>query len=384
MSNDIDKISLAFEQERASAAHVFDIGELPMSYELITSEWLTKILCQNRTDIRVSSFELGKADNGSTNRRRLKLFYEPGDRQGSLPSSVFCKATHDLGNRILCGLFGAIHSEVSFYNLLRSHVKVETPQCYFASYNDATYNSMIILEDISNRINCFCSHATPMNKSRIQNQLKLLADVHGTFLNEKSKNIDLSLIQTWPDYFKNATRFNLQNATERGIEKAKDIIPASIYQRRCEIWPAVQAAVEKHKSLPGTITHNDVHLGNWYVVNGDSMGLADWGCCTVGHWSRDLAYTIVTALPVEQRRLWERELVYFYIEELKKFGIKDINFDSTWELYRRQLISVVPWWAPAYAPEKEMPEGMQPMDTVEEFLLRIFTAIEDQDVLNLF
>jgi hypothetical protein len=135
--------------------------------------------------------------------------------------------------------------------------------------------------------------------------------------------------------------------------------------------------------LPNTLAHNDVHLKNWYVLPNNVMGLSDWQCCGRGHWGRDVAYTIATALTVEDRREWERELVAYYVEKLTEAGVKGVTFEEAWLHYRKQLLSALTWWTITLRPAEGMPD-MQPLDITLEFIRRISTAMDDVGTLDLF
>ncbi|MET0988581.1 MAG: phosphotransferase [Steroidobacteraceae bacterium] len=384
MADLAQQITTAFEQEQRANRTATTRDELPLSFESMTPQWLTQVLCANQPKVNVTSFELGPVDSGSTNRRAVKLHYQPENLRGDLPVKVFCKATHALANRLLTGLFGATHAEVTFYNQIRPHLAIKSPHSYFAAYDSHSYNSMIMLEDIAAQVESFCSHRTLINRTRAESQMALLANVHAPFYQSEALTTRFASLHSWPAYFANASRFNLQAAAKRGFLAAHDVIPARLYRREEEIWPATLACVEQHHRLPSTITHNDVHLANWYVLPNDVMGLSDWGCCSRGHWSRDLAYTIATALSVEDRRLWEKDLIRYYLESMATLGISDTSFDQAWDLYRQQLLSALTWWTVPYSPEQDMPEGMQPRDTVKEFIHRITTAIDDLDTLELW
>jgi aminoglycoside phosphotransferase (APT) family kinase protein len=78
-----------------------------------------------------------------------------------------------------------------------------------------------------------------------------------------------------------------------------------------------------------------MHLGNWYFMGGGAMGLCDWQCISVGHWSRDLAYALASTLTVERRRSWERELIALYLQRLAEACGAVLDFPTTWDLYRR-------------------------------------------------
>ncbi len=112
------------------------------------------------------------------------------------------------------------------------------------------------------------------------------------------------------------------------------------------------------------------------------MGLADWGVVHKGHWSRDLAYTIPTALTVEQRRAWERDLIVFYLDRLEAAGVERVSFSEAWMRYREALLSVLPSWTMTLAPTPDMPD-MQPTETSLTFIERITQAIDDTDALEL-
>jgi aminoglycoside phosphotransferase (APT) family kinase protein len=141
------------------------------------------------------------------------------------------------------------------------------------------------------------------------------------------------------------------------------------------------ASVERHNQLPQTLGHGDVHLKNWYIAGSGAMGLSDWQCAHRGHWGRDFAYTISTALTVENRRAWDRELLQFYLDRMQAAGGPKIDFNEAWGHYRQQLLSALTWWTVTLTPPEGMPD-MQPRDITLEFIRRITTAMDDVDALD--
>ncbi|MET0661127.1 MAG: hypothetical protein ABW110_23560, partial [Steroidobacteraceae bacterium] len=113
----------------------------------------------------------------------------------------------------------------------------------------------------------------------------------------------------------------------------------------------------------------------------ERMGLGDWQCCARGHWSRDLAYTIVTACTVEQRREWERDLIAYYVDQMHARGAASVTFEEAWDNYRQQMSSVLAWWTVTLCPPPGLPD-MQPRDITLEFIRRIATAMDDLDTLE--
>jgi thiamine kinase-like enzyme len=142
-------------------------------------------------------------------------------------------------------------------------------------------------------------------------------------------------------------------------------------------------SVERHGVLPRGLVHSDVHLKNWYVAGNGEMGLNDWQCACKGNWGRDVAYCISTALAIEDRRAWERELLQLYLEALRATGASAPDFDTAWTLYRQNLFSALAWWTGTLGQPPEAPK-MQPRESSLVFIGRMATAIDDLDALAAF
>jgi hypothetical protein len=220
-----------------------------------------------------------------------------------------------------------------------------------------------------------------MTRERIESQIRLMAKFHGRFHESPELKTVLTEIGTWPEFFGKTLEYGMKEGSNKGFLEAESVIPARLYKRFDEIWPATLASVEKHHQLSHTLMHGDVHLKNWYIAGNGEMGLGDWQCCVRGHWSRDLAYAIVTALTVEDRRAWEKDLVLLYLKELAAAGGPVVTFDEAWIHYRQQLMSVLTWWTITLCPAPGMPD-MQPRDITLEFIRRITIAMDDLDSLG--
>ena len=376
------QIRAAYERDMSrKASKVQRADELPLSFDDITDEWLTSVLCQDVPGARVVAFNLGAPDNGSANRRKIAVQYNDAGRGAALPTALFCKASHDLVNRIVLGVSGGAHAEVVFYDRIRPLLSIEAPRPYYAKYDPESFNSMIILGDISGDVTEFCTHKTLMPRRRVDSQISLLARMHGSCYRDPELARRLKGLSTWPEFFGRTLDFGMESGSNRGFLAAEEVVPPRLYQRYAEVWPAMLKSVELHNQLPHTLSHGDVHLKNWYVAGNGDMGLGDWQCATRGHWGRDLTYTIATALPVEDRRAWERDLVQAYLEQMRIAGGPKVAFDEAWLHYRQQLATALTWWAVTLTPPAGLPD-MQPRDTTLEFLRRITTAMDDWDTLG--
>jgi hypothetical protein len=377
------KVAAAYRKEQERPIIPVEASDIPSSYEAITPGWLTEVLCHDAPGAKVVSLTLGDVDNGTSNRRKIGVEYNRAGNSAGLPNRLFCKASHDLAIRLGFGHTGSGSSEIYFYDRLRRRLDIEAPNCYYGNLDTETFNSILILGDISDEVESFCTHETHISRPRAESQILLLAKMHARFHEGNEAHKELSALPTWFDFFQTTLDFGLREGSNQGFLDAQEVIPPSLYGRFEEIWPATLESIAENKSLPKTFTHNDVHLKNWYVMPGDRMGLADWQCCGVGHWGRDLAYTLSTALTVANRRTWEEDLVRYYVEELSAAGVAGVTFDDAWKHYRKQLLSSLTWWTITYRPTAGMPD-MQPADVTLEFIRRISTAMDDLGTLDLF
>lgn len=384
MQDLVQQIERAFARDAMRAAlPVYSSDELPLSHEAITTEWLTDALCKGIYGAQVVALDLGPDDNGSSNRRKIRVTYNGAGMAAHLPSKLFGKATHGLANRFVLGVSGAAASEVNFYSRIRRHLAIDAPSCHFARIDTESFNSLVILDDISDDVTAFCDHRTVMNKARAESQMRLLGQLHGAAYSKPQIRAELGAFTTWPDYFRNTLGFGMKVGSEIGFQDAVDVIPPRLFARTAEIWPKTESSVARHAALPHTLAHGDVHLKHWYVAGNGEMGLSDWQCCSRAHWSRDFAYTISTALTIEDRRAWEQDLLKLYLAELKAHGGPDTTFDEGWLHYRQQLMTALTGWTITLHPAPGMPD-MQPRDVTLAFVERIATAMDDVGTLDAF
>jgi hypothetical protein len=376
----VQQIVEAYEREQQDKRPPRSADDVPLTYEDITPEWLTAVICRDHPGAKVVAHRLDTPDDGNSNRRRIFVEYNELGRAAQLPERVFCKASQGLANRISLGPPGAIEAEVHFYNHIRPLVDIEAPVALFANVNWAL-NSIIILRELDSAT-VFCTHTTPITKERAESQLRLLASLHGRFLQADAAPL-LSRFRTWSAFFGALDYPDFEKACDHGFELAEEVIPPRLFSRRSEIWPATRKSVQQQDRLPFTLTHGDDHLRNWYIAASGEMGLADWQASTRGHWSRDVVYALATSLTVEDRRAWMTDLLRFYLDELQRRSGQTHAFDELFKNCRQQLMSALAFWTITLNPAPGMPD-MQPRDSTLEFIRRIATAIDDLESLDSF
>lgn len=307
------QIDAAWDRELAEPPPLRTSADVARSYEAITDDWLSAVLCARHPGAQVIGHDLGPPDDGTNNRRRIHLRYNAAGTAAGLPASVFCKATFGLANRQMLGASGGVLCEVTFHRHARAMIDIEAPRALFAAYEPESFASIMMFEDLGESAT-FCSEETVVDRAFVVTQLALLARLHGGFHAAPELAGSLAVLPTWYERFHRLAPFHLEESCEAGVEAAEHFLPPALFARRAEIWPATLASLEAMRDLPQTLCHGDVHLKNWYRLADGTIGLADWGVAHRGDWARDLAYTRCTALTTEHRRAWEAELVVRYLD----------------------------------------------------------------------
>ncbi len=375
-----EQIDAAFAAEQAHPVAARTRDQIPRSYEEIGDDWLTDVLCRGVPGAAVTGHQLGPADDGTNNRRRIVLTYNAAGEAAGLPASVFCKATFGLANRQMLGHSGGVICEVTFQNHARSLLDIEAPRPLLANYDPVSFASIIMFEDFGDTAT-FCSEETAVDQGFARAQLDILAKLHGRFHQAPELSGSLAVLPTWYERFNKLKTFHLEESCEAGVEAAEAFLPPALFARRAEIWPATLASLEALRPLPLTLCHGDVHLKNWYQCRDGRIGLGDWGVTHRGHWSRDLIYTITTALTIANRRAWEAELIAYYLDRLAAEGGPRATYDEAMHACRLSLPTAFAFWTLTLKPDPAFPD-MQPAATAKIFIERLGQAMADHDALD--
>lgn len=379
----VEAITAAYRAEQHDE-QVVKAEEVPKSYEAITDAWLTDVLCAQTPGAQVVSHSFDERDDGSSNRRRIFLTYNDAGMAAGLPATVFCKAAEALENRLVLGLSGAAKMEADFYNKVRGRLGIEAPVTCYARFDPQTYASLIMMRDLGGSVQ-FCDDRTAMDFNLVAAQMRTLAELHSPFYESPELGSQSLPFRTWPDWWRNMITLtpDFEASCDVAFGQSEELMPERLFRRRAEIWPATEASVERHNVLPRTLIHCDVHLKNWYMTADKRMGLSDFQIVSVGHWSRDVIYTITTALTIEDRRRWEKDLVRYYLDQMAERGVPRVSEDEAWAALRQQLMTALAFWTITLVPAEGMP-AMQPERTTREFLRRLLAAIDDHDALDSF
>lgn len=363
------------EQPAASFAE-----EVPWHGDAVTLEWLTKVVGGTCAGAEAMSITQVGGDNGSSARRIIEVKWNEAGKSGGLPERLFTKSTPTLPMRLSAGR--AAPAEGQFLLRLRPHVSIEAPRCLYSERDPNTGRSMHLMQDLTTTHGAtFCRAHSVINREQAEQVIDTIATLHGTFLDGVTGH-DTSFLRTYESFFHATARNGLEAGHDTAMVRAADVIPPQVTKYRDRIWPQAAASLAMHAGSPRTVIHSDVHLGNWYITRDGVMGLSDWARVCRGHWGRDVAYSLMTVLDVEDRRAWERDLIHRYCEKFGEVCGQRREFEQAWDAYRRLASLALLMWTPTLCPPPTLPD-MQPEETSMEMIRRITTAMDDLDVLSL-
>ncbi|ORW23648.1 hypothetical protein AWC19_11290 [Mycobacterium palustre] len=305
-------------------------------------------------------------------------------RQAGLPTSVFSKSTPKFTSRAVTVPSAALTCEALFYDRIRPTLDIEAPVGYYMALDNRSGRSMFLMEDVAGTKNATFGDPTKhyIDRTRAEAIIATLATVHGTLWESPRFAGDLALV-------KDALRWQIDvnvtidfpRRTLIGFDRAEWVFPAGFRRRRAEVFPALMNSLAMHSSAPNTLLHSDVHSRNWYLTPDGGMGLYDWQLISRGIWALDVAYALSSALTVNDRRSWERELIELYVDRLHAAGGPALSFEEAWLAYRQQVFHGLVFWLYTIGAGRMQP-AMQPDEVSLANLERMTAMIDDLDCFD--
>lgn len=320
----------------------------PTDAAALTVEMLNAILGEQCPGIRLTGFEVLQAKSygeqmvSTAGRAVLKLHYAEGT-PSDLPSRVILKLALGENGPDYANVVGALYAnEVDFYRKLRGEMTVEAPRTLGAAYDPSTSHFGLLLEDLTVRSASFPSVLQEVTLAQVRGLLDTLAALHARYWESPRFKSDLSWVQT---HCEGGVAHLLYDLSPAFIQHQIDTVSfkREMVQRLRTTGPEMLAGVKAlhryHATLPQTLLHGDSHIGNTYLLPGDRGGLVDWQLMVRGYCMHDVSYLLATSLSIESRRNHERELLRYYLEQLRANGVRNPPvFDDAWTEMRRCLL----------------------------------------------
>jgi hypothetical protein len=348
--------------------------KLPERVEQVTADWLTRLLQNRYPGLVIENMEVVKLINTHTTKMRLALDFNQVGRDAGIPRQVCLKAnwSGNFRNVDITAL------EARFYHFVRDSLKVPVPECYYADWDPADGEGIVVMEDLELRGGQFGQSLQHTGVDGVARALEGLARLHGAWW--ASPKLDrqpwLPISMRTPvdsDQLEIMWEYAMTNMADPAFRKVISPWVLDDPQRFARAFKAL-GDFERSQTGPYCIVHGDCHLGNSYRrPDGERIWL-DWQLVRKGRPWRDLTYFMIGSLTIEERRTSERALHKHYRDALLATGAQDVlPLEEIFEHYRRWVIYGQQAWV---ANMDKWGQNGLPMNE------RFFTAGEDLETLK--
>jgi hypothetical protein len=354
----------------------------PKHEDDLTPELMTAVLAEDRPGLVVEKLAVVEAIRALSGRAStadrvvLDLDYAEGTAPAELPRRVVLKTMLDVPHAP-----GVMYeTEVRFYREVRPHVPFEAPVFFGALFDRESGHFGIVLEDLRERGGVFANVTMDVSLDQIRQLIGYLAALHARHWDSPTLDTEFSWMATPSGGGMEALFAQILWRLEEVLEEEpwrKEIL-APIGRPLAGLHAdMLKIAAGPFEDAPRTLLHGDTHLGNSYVLEDGSMGWLDFQLSLRGCYARDLTYIITTGLPIELRRLHERELIGFYLDSLRSHGVTHVpDREAAWTLHRQASFwgLVIGWMA--------CPTANYGRAITEENVRRLAQIMIDLDVLE--
>ena len=319
---------------------------------------------------------------GTTTRAALEVAYDDAGTAAGLPARLFVKCTSTIGQRVMLGLGGLIASEPSFYAHVRPTLEIEAPLGYFGAVDRRSWRSIVVMEDVaSTRGARFWRPPEAVSREQLERVLVNAAAWHGA-LWDSQRLREWRWLKTPADQMRVIDALiGLADRTRVGAERGQAVLPSALQGRQSDLFTGMRRSMRILSEGPPTYLHGDLHVANTYFARDGAVGICDWQVALRGSWAHDYGYIVATALEVEDRRRWERELLGFYLARLAAAGGPTIEEANAWRAYRQATL--YPYFAWIYTiGRSRLQPTFQPDEVSLAMIGRIAAAIDDLDSLG--
>ncbi|KAI6082455.1 kinase-like domain-containing protein [Hypoxylon rubiginosum] len=153
-------------------------------------------------------------------------------------------------------------------------------------------------------------------------------------------------------------------------------VPASIKNKEQTV-----AAMKKHFATKNPrflcLIHGDPHPGNTFIDKDDKPSFLDRQTVHIGSAFHDVAYFVVGALSIDDRRKYELSILHYYLVKLAALGGPTLttNDERVTEEYKKSIMAGIGWILTPYEMQRE--------ECVTAMVERYSAAFEDHNVITL-
>jgi hypothetical protein len=311
----------------------------PLKYGDVTAEWLTRALREKWPKIAVTAVRRGPIFGYKQNKFRIEVDYDDSGH-AELPRTYIVKGNFPGENDPSTGSLWAMVNELrSIRDVVPWIAAPAMPEWYYIGVD--TDASAIVMQDLAPKGAIFFDAFRTLEIGQAMAFMDAFARMHASSWNSKefspggamgpgsfaAENRHIVNDIYFPTFFRPD---NWRSYVE--LPRGR-ILPRQFQNldRSEKAWSRMWAMLEQAAMV---VVHGDEHLGNVYMTASGTPGVIDW-VARPERWPIGVAYFLVCALDIVDRRAWERVLISHYLTRLKVYGAFDVpRFEEAWFLYR--------------------------------------------------
>lgn len=316
---------------------------LPTNVEEITTAWLAEAFTDAGLG-RVQDSRILKVMHGTATKIHIDVGFAAAngvrERKTFWIKTGFENHSHDVGQETVYA------GEVYYYSKLAGRWDTHSPKCHLARNESDTGNSFIIMDDLLVKQPRFFEPVEAVPVDLVKRAVATLARIHASswmdplllsdpWLSSGGAWVQSNVIgwlysdDNWR-FMSNAPRFRVLPAVLRDRDLLRETHVELIHG-----W--------RESAMPYCVSHGDAHVGQGYVLPDGSVDFLDWQCVMKNSWANDVAYFVGSALTIEDRRAYEKDILAFYLSELTARGVAVPSFADAFELYRVYAFHGIGW-----------------------------------------
>ena len=315
---------------------------LPEGRESITADWMTQALRPDGvnesmavTCLAIEEIGSGVGLMGTILRCHLTFAHAPEGR----PDSVIVKmASARHRNLSMARRLGLYKREYDFYRLLSADAPINTPQLFYADFDDETHRFVLVLEDF--RAMAMVDQFTGADEGQALVAIRAAAKLHGFYWNKEANLIQSGFGQV----LNRRRRFFFQEMYSDHLKTAfrnfDDFFTPSNRRLAEHLGAGLAQHLKARAKMPRTLTHGDYRLDNMFfgATGTDDFAAIDWQVSGLHSGLRDVSYFLAGSVLPETRRKIERDSLQEYYESLRSSEVENFTNEECWRQYRAHTL----------------------------------------------
>lgn len=346
---------------------------LPLDIDDLTPAWFANALSGRWPGTKVTSVDIESVQWGTATKVFVRLAYDEDSGLDGPPASLVVKAGFTPEFREL--IASCFLTEARFYAHIAPEMDGMVPRCWFAAADPEARQGVVLIENLVAANARFGTPLEPWSPELVATTLDMLATWHGKTWNRKGlENYDW--LAVGPTGVRDFVEISLQPESFKTFLSLPqtDSFPAA-YRNQERFFKGTRRMWEIEDASVPALSHGDTHVGNTYITEDGAPRFLDWQTVCLGPYMADVAYFLVGALAIDDRRANEKDLLKFYLNALKRHGGPALPFENAWLDYRRQHLHGLGGWG-------FLTEANQPLDRIVAFTQRYSAAVADHDTFS--